>query len=167
MKKKIIALVSFSLLIVSLMGCSEQKSQSSNALPVETVSTQETLGGNTQETSCQYKDGTYEAETEPDHEGYITKGTLTIKEGIITEVDWGIFDSNMNNKPFDEDYEEVFVGNDLYIEQSRSDWTGSRCYSPKLIETQDPKKVDAVTGATWTNIKFIEIMKMALEKAKN
>jgi len=165
MKKKIIVFVSCLLFIISLIGCSKQKSQNS-LLPVEAVSTQTTAGENTPEVSCKYKDGTYEVETEPDNEGYITKGTLTIKEGIITEVDWGLFDSNLDNKPFDENYAEVFVNNKAFFDQSQSDWTGSRGYSSKFIETQDLEKVDAVTGATWTNEKFIEIMKLALKKAE-
>ena len=58
-----------------------------------------------------------------------------------------------------------FAGNDYYTEQSRSDWKGSRTYGHKLIETQDPDGVDAVSGATWTNKKFREIVEMALKEA--
>jgi major membrane immunogen (membrane-anchored lipoprotein) len=112
-----------------------------------------------------YRDGTYKAQTEPDYEGYFTKAEVMVKDGKITSVDWSIYDANRNDKPFDENYEEVFAGNDYYTEQSRSDWKGSRTYGPKLIETQDPDGVDAVSGATWTNNKFKEIVKKALEEA--
>ncbi len=113
-----------------------------------------------------YSDGTYKAQTEPDYEGYFTKAEVIVKDGKITSVDWSIYDANRNDKPFDDKYEEVFAGNDYYIEQSRSDWKGSRTYGPMLIETQDPDEVDAVSGATWTNKKFREIVKKALEEAE-
>jgi major membrane immunogen (membrane-anchored lipoprotein) len=113
-----------------------------------------------------YRDGTYKAQTQPDYEGYFTKAEVTVKDGKIVSVDWSIYDANRNDKPFDEKYEEVFAGNDYYTEQSRSDWKGSRTYGPKLIETQDPDGVDAVSGATWTNKKFREIVKVALEEAE-
>ncbi|HEX2947033.1 MAG TPA: FMN-binding protein [Clostridia bacterium] len=113
-----------------------------------------------------YRDGAYKAQTEPDYEGYFTKAEVTIKDGKITAVDWGIYDSNRNGKPFDEKYEEVFAGNETYMEQSRNDWKGSRTYGPKLIETQDPGEVDAVSGATWTYNKFSEIVNKALNEAE-
>lgn len=127
----------------------------------------EKAGAETAATSeaVMYRDGIYKAQTEPDYEGYFTKAEVTVKDGKITSIVWSIYDANRNDKPFDEKYEEVFAGNDYYIEQSRSDWKGSRTYGPKLIETQDPDEVDAVSGATWTNNKFREIVKKALEEA--
>ncbi len=137
--------------------------QAAEALPEP----EETAGTKTAATAevVMYRDGKYKAQTEPDYEGYFTKAEVTVEDGKITSVDWSIFDANRNDKPFDEKYEEVFAGNDYYMEQSRSDWKGSRTYRPKLIETQDPDEVDAVSGATWTNNKFREIVKKALEEA--
>jgi major membrane immunogen (membrane-anchored lipoprotein) len=71
----------------------------------------------------------------------------------------------LNGRVFDESYEEVFTGNDLYMQQSRDDWTGSRGYSDALIEKQDVEEVDAVSNATWTNRKFKEFVRLTLAQA--
>ena len=145
--------------MVLLIGCSSKTSSDNSSIQTGTADSKAALD--------KYKDGTYEVETKPDYEGYITKAKVTIKKDKITNIEWGIFDANRNNKPFDEKYEEVYIGNENYIQQCREDWKGSRTYSPELIETQDPNKVDAVSGATWTNNKFKEIVAKALESAAN
>lgn len=125
-----------------------------------------TCSGCRNEKESEYKDGTYEAKTDIDGEGFYTEASVTVENGLIAKVDWTIYDSG-NKRPFDETYEEVYVGNDHYIQQSRDDWKGSRKYSSDLIESQDLEEVDAVSGATWTNGKFKEAVGLALEKAKN
>lgn len=113
-----------------------------------------------------YKDGIYEVQTEPDYEKYYTKATVTIEGGKVTSVDWCIYDTNLEDKPFDEEYYHVYDDvSALYVQQAKDDWTGSRGYSDVLIECQDINEVDAVSGATWTNKKFKEIVRMALGKA--
>jgi len=136
--------------------------ESAGGTVIETTAMETTAGTDAKT----YRDGTYKAQTEPDYEGYYTKAEVTVKDGKTTAVDWTIYDANRNDKPFDEKYEVVFTGNEYFTEQSRSDWKGSRTYGPKLIETQDPDEVDAVSGATWTNGKFREIVKKALEEAE-
>lgn len=122
----------------------------------------------TTETADTYKDGVYEVKTEPDYEKYYTEATVTIEGGKIISVDWTIYDGGHEDKPFDEEYYKVMEPyGDLYVQQAKEDWTGSRDYDDSLIETQDVSKVDAVSGATWTNKKFKEIVKLALEQAKN
>lgn len=112
-----------------------------------------------------YQDGSYEVTTAPDYEGYYVKATVVIEDGIITKADWTIYDSNHNDKPFDESYKSVFEGNDYYMQQCIDDWNGSRGYSEDLIETQSPDEVDAVSGATWTCSKFKEGIIAALGQA--
>ncbi len=113
-----------------------------------------------------YKDGTYSVETKPDHEGYFTKAEVHIEKGRITSIDWNIFDTNREDRIFDETYEEVFAGNERYKQQCRDDLKGAKTYSSKLVETQDIDAVDAVTGATWTNLKFKEAAQLALNEAE-
>lgn len=194
MMKRIILIVSCMLLIVAFVGCSK-KANEDNTKATEDVSTEETADVDTEvtpeavaeatpeavaevimaavigDTVGIYKDGTYTVETEkPDAESYITKATVTIKDGKITAVDWTIYDVPRDNKPFDADYKEVFnndsdPNNKKYYQQSIDDWNGSRGYAPQLIETQDVSKVDAVSGATWPYKKFVNIINMALEQA--
>jgi major membrane immunogen (membrane-anchored lipoprotein) len=113
-----------------------------------------------------YRDGVYEIEIAPDYESYYTKAALTIEGGKITAFDWTIYDKGHNDVPFDEEYYKVMEPySALYVQQSKDDWTGSRGYTDALIETQDVTKVDAVSGATWTNRKFKEAVKAALKEA--
>jgi imidazolonepropionase-like amidohydrolase len=113
-----------------------------------------------------YRGGVYEVQDAPDVEGYFCKAKVTIANQKIMGVEWNIFDRNRSNRIFDETYEEVYAGNKLYQQQCQDDLKGTKTYGPKLVETQDLHKVDAVTGATWAHKKFVNIMKSALEKAK-
>lgn len=113
-----------------------------------------------------YADGVYEVQTEPDGEKYYTKATVTIEGGKITAVDWTIYDSAREDTPFDGEYYKILEPfGAVYGQQGKDDWAGSRGYAEALIESQDIDKVDAVSGATWTNRKFKEIVNMALEQA--
>jgi major membrane immunogen (membrane-anchored lipoprotein) len=158
MKKKILLSMLMMFLMTSLIGCGVMMKTNDSNLQNGAISTIEK--------SIKYKDGSYEAKTPIDGEGFYTTAKVTVSGGKISEVDWIIFDNYRGSRPFDASYEKVYVGNEVYIQQSRSDWKGSRNYGQRLIETQDLGKVDVVTGATWTNKKFKEAVGLALEKAK-
>lgn len=114
--------------------------------------------------SVVYKDGTYTVKTGVDAEGFYTKATLVIKKGKIQKVSWSIIDST--NRVFDKNYEAVYTGNQVYIQQCRDEMKGIKIYGPELIKVQDVKKVDAVSKATWSNNKFKEVVSLALARAK-
>ncbi len=101
--------------------------------------------------------GVYIFETEP----YKAVADLEIKGGKITAVQWVIMDT-MRNVPFDSTYGRYMEGNALYVDQCKKDWQGSRGYAPRLIQTQDINRVDAVTGATWTHMLFKKAVQDAL-----
>lgn len=147
MKRNLIISISAVLFMSLSAGCSNKSSNVVNK------------SGN----APKYKDGIYEAQVPADYEGYSCKGKITIKNGEIIKVDWNIYDSN--NRVFDDKYEKVF-NDEQYKQQCRDDYKGEKTYGPKLIETQDITKVDAVSGATWTNNFFKEVMGEALNKAK-
>ncbi len=111
-----------------------------------------------------YKDGTYEYIGKRDGEVYHVEGTMVVEGGNIQSMDWKIVDEN-KDRVFDETYEEVYVYQ-LYIQQCRDNWSGMQGYVPALLQTQDPDKVDAVSGATWAYNKFEEAAKALLEQAK-
>lgn len=116
--------------------------------------------------SAKYKNGVYEVQDKPDGEGYYCKAQVTIANDQIVGVEWNIYDRPRNDRLFDETYEGVFAGNALYQQQCRDDLAGAKTYGATLIKTQDLGKVDAISGATWSNKKFKKIMEMALEQAK-
>ena len=114
--------------------------------------------------NIKYKDGDYEVTTAKDHEGYYCKAKVSIKDNKITNIEWNIYD--LYNKIFDEKYEEVYAGNNFYQQQCRDDLKGAKTYGPKLVEVQNINKVDAISGATWSNRIFKSAIGLALEKAE-
>lgn len=114
--------------------------------------------------NAKYKNGTYEAKTADDYEGYHSEAKVNISGNKIADVQWKIIDSN--GIVFDDKYEKVFAGNPAYQQQARDDYKGAVTYGPKLIETQDMDKVDSISGATWSYKKFKEVVSEALEKSE-
>jgi major membrane immunogen (membrane-anchored lipoprotein) len=113
------------------------------------------------------KDGVYEAQTRKDSEGYFVKGVMCVEKGNIVSLDWEIRDGSRNDKLFDNTYgPEVYEGNPTYQQQCRDNLAGMPSFAPRLIETQDPAKVDAVTGATWAQNEFQFIVAELIKKAK-
>jgi major membrane immunogen (membrane-anchored lipoprotein) len=149
------------LLLIGLMvtsGCANNKKVGDNIKKVDTKVTVETK---TKE--IKYKDGNYEVKTEKDAEGFYCKAKVTIKDKKITNVEWNIYD--FEDRVFDETYEEVYSGEPKYQKQCRNDLKGAITYGPKLMETQDIKKVDSISGATWSNKNFKKAINLALQKA--
>lgn len=60
------------------------------------------------------KDGTYQYKGGNDGEGYHVEGTMVVNNGSIQTMEWKIIDST--GRVFDETYEEVYKGNDTYIQ---------------------------------------------------
>lgn len=99
----------------------------------------------------QWEDGTYTAKTEPDDHGYYGEIELKVADGKIDEVNYA--EKDENGEPKGEDYP--------YPEGPESE----RKYEERLLETQDPEKVEVITGATETWERFKETAKDALEQA--
>jgi major membrane immunogen (membrane-anchored lipoprotein) len=120
-----------------------------------------------QDTLVTYKDGTYVGISRAKYilEPYWGSVRVTLKNGLFTEINFAIRDSNLH-ETFDEKYEKHFEGNPLYIQQSRNDWNGVRTYPKKLSEKQDINKLDAISGATWSYNIFRASVNEALKSAK-
>jgi major membrane immunogen (membrane-anchored lipoprotein) len=113
-----------------------------------------------------YKDGNYTGISRDGYseEDYYGNTSLIIEKGKIITIRFFIRDS-AKHEFFDEKYEKHFVGNDLYIEQCRNDWKGVQSYPDSLLKYQDPDKIDAITGATWSYNIFKASVKEALMQA--
>jgi len=161
MSRKIKVLITNLVLIgmTLISGCASDKNDvnqvNSNGSGVEAA--------DSKKEAIKYKDGEYEINTKTLSEGFTCKAKVTIKNNKIANVDWNIYDSK--NRVFDGTYEDVY-SEALYKQQCRDDFKGSQGYTSKLIEVQDTEKVDAVTGATWTNNIFKNAVDLALEKAR-
>ena len=105
----------FVAVVLCLFSCSSQK--------VENVKQEGNI--------AKFKDGLYRGSLEKDNESYSTHAVVKINNGRVTSVDWKILDNN-RNRYFDSTYEEVYKGNDLYIQQCRDNMIGMKKFGPEL-----------------------------------
>lgn len=112
-----------------------------------------------------YKDGTYTAKSGLDELGGTGVITLTIENGKITKADFrGI---QVTGQPKDSSYGKTIGNlNQEYYNKAQKAVKGAAAYAPKLVETQDVDKVDAVSGATVSHDQFTEAVKKALKQAQ-
>jgi major membrane immunogen (membrane-anchored lipoprotein) len=115
-----------------------------------------------------YRDGFYEGKSRSLYtsEPFWGIAQITVKNGLLSEINFMIRDSTLH-ETFNGNYEKHFEGNDLYIQQCRNDWNGVNTYPKKLSETQNPDKIDAMSGATWSYNIFKASTKQALKNARN
>ena len=111
-----------------------------------------------------YRNGVYSGKSQAHYtnEPYVGNVSIEIKKGTITNVKFSIMDT-ARNEIFNEKYEKHFEGNNLYMQQCRNDWKGVQTYPGILLKTQNIEKVDAVSGATWSNNIFKASVRKALE----
>jgi major membrane immunogen (membrane-anchored lipoprotein) len=143
------------LLLTSLMGSSCRESGKNDVTGVNDGN------GNT----GKYLNGAYEGKTPIDYEGYNALADIRVTNGLISIVDWKIYDNN-SKRYFDETYEEGYTGIPVYIQQCRDNMKGMKAYGPNLIRTQSIDSVETITGATWCYHKFQEVVKITLKNAK-
>ena len=115
----------------------------------------------------QYKDGNYTGTSRANYtdEPYYGHANIIIENGRISKVKFSVRDSSRHEN-FDDKYERYFAGNDEYIEQCRNDWKGIQSYPDSLLKYQELKKIDCITGATWSFNLFKASAQEALSSAK-
>jgi major membrane immunogen (membrane-anchored lipoprotein) len=120
-----------------------------------------------QDTLVKYHDGTYLGQSRATYtnEPYWGNVSIVVEKGIITGVYFSVRDSDLH-ETFDAGYEKHFEGNALYTQQCRNDWKGVQNYPGMLKEKQDLKKIDCITGATWSCNIFKAATEEALKKAR-
>lgn len=119
------------------------------------------LGGCQQNKKLQYKDGVFKAESDRDENGWKSIINIMVEDGQITEVDYDEENSKGEKKSADKDYSKSM--------EDASGISPSDAYEQlekALINTQDPQKIDAVTGATGSSGNFKELAGKALETRK-
>ncbi len=134
------------LCMVSMYGCGDKKKAENS--------------------SVMYKDGTYEAESKPDSFGGKVVVHITIKDSKISEVTMENLDNNGNEKGEDYGKQDGEIKNEGLYKIAQDAVNNTKEYPAKLMETQDIEKVDAIAGATESNVTFKDAVNKALEKAK-
>jgi major membrane immunogen (membrane-anchored lipoprotein) len=119
-----------------------------------------------QDTTVTYANGTYEGLSQHIYkeEPYWGRVKILIRGGKMSFVSFSIRDSALH-EVFDGRYEKHFDTIPEYVLQCRNDWKGVQAYPGKLLEKQDIRKVDAVSGATWSYNIFRAATDSALKKA--
>ena len=114
-----------------------------------------------------YKDGIYSGASRAMYldEPYYGFSKIAIENGKVVEVHFSVRDSSKGIL-FDEKYERFFAGNDEYINQCRNDWKGINAYPDSFLKYQDLKKVDVISGATWSHNLFVSSTQEALSAAE-
>jgi major membrane immunogen (membrane-anchored lipoprotein) len=117
-------------------------------------------------TTGPYIDGDYNGISRAMYsEEYYGNTRITINNGWITRIVFFVRDS-AKHELFDAGYERYFKGNDLYVQQCRNDWKGINSYPDSLMKHQDIRKVDAMSGATWSYNLFKCAVKEAMTNAR-
>lgn len=118
--------------------------------------------------SIQYRDGTYYAESDPDPRGRSSVIEITVRGGRIIAVhydeverdsDGNVTMSKINNYAYAESWRNTRDGN-------VTQFTAFPAYIEQLKQTNDPGRVDVVTGATSSHRGFVEAARAALRGAR-
>lgn len=117
--------------------------------------------------SLNYNDGIYHGNSRSIYvyENFWGKVQLTIKNGIIANVEFLIIDQD-KNEVFSENYERHYAGNYYYMHQCQNEWKGIQTYPQRLLDKQNIGDIDAITGATWSFNIFKDSVAIALREAK-
>lgn len=152
MRRWLLVLMAVSMSVTLLAGCGQK--EGSPVAGQKDIS----LSGN-------YKDGRYTAKSSADDNGAVGEIALVIANGKITKVDYkGI---KKDGKIKDGEYGKTSgkIENQEFYNKAQLAVKAAATYGPKLIETQDLEKIDAVSGATVSYNQFTEAAKKALKQA--
>ena len=110
------------------------------------------------------KDGTYTAESSRDEKLGKSILTLTIKDKKIVDVKFTGYDLFGNEK--NEDYGSLTGKDSADYKKAQVAVKAIQTYPAQLLETQDLKKVDAISGASISYEQFRETAEKILDEAK-
>lgn len=161
----------YALLISSLavfVSCGSSETTETSADNTATEAPADT----TSETEGKYKDGVYTAkDAEPADNGYSDEVTITVENGLITEVVYNSFNTDGTDK-----YSASQPGGtyDMSVAGAQSAWyEQADLLCANLIETQDPNSInldaeghtDSVAGVSITVDGFVTLANQALADA--
>lgn len=173
MKKRIVLFAA--LMLLSLAACGKKENAESKSAERQgtesTAVASKTAESKTAErktpeskTAAGYKDGTYSGEAEVKEVGGTIKLELVVSGGKITSIDMQNLDREGKEKG--EDYGKSEPMNQGLYSIAQNSILGTNNYPSRLIESQDPDQIDAVSGATLSRDAFVQAAKAALDSAK-
>lgn len=164
MKKLLVVIVSLLLVMAFVVGCTPKETPptdqnqpggqnpSGNEEPGTTTPPAGNEGG-----QGSLKDGTFDAEGDPDDRGWKGYISITVAGGEITEVDYDEIDKDGKKKSEDQEYaKNMKNASGVAPEEAYKQLEDS------LIETQKVEEVEVVSGATDSSNMFKELANEAL-----
>ena len=121
----------------------------------------------TAQTIVRYKDGTYKAVSgiKDDWGGY-AEVTITVKDGKITDCEFLSYEKDGTLKGEDYGKTDGVIKNAGLYKIAQDAINKAAKYGPKLVETQQLDKVDAIAGATASYELFENVVGIVLKQAK-
>ena len=126
-------------------------------------------GQSAQETQAavRYKDGVYKAVSGiKDDWGGNAEVTITVKDGKITDCEYLSSETDATMKGEDYGKTDGVIKNAGLYKIAQNAIKNAEKYGPKLVETQQLDKVDAIAGATVSYELFENVVGIALKQAK-
>jgi major membrane immunogen (membrane-anchored lipoprotein) len=110
-------------------------------------------------------DGVFAGRSAEDDTGAYGEATITVEGGKITGCEFVTWQKDGTAKG--EDYGKINgeISNQDYYDKAQLAVEAMKLYARELVDAQDPKAVDAVSGATNSYGQFVEAVNGALEEA--
>ena len=123
--------------------------------------------GQSAQPAVRYKDGTYKAVSGiKDDWGGNAEVTITVKDGKIIDCEFLSYEKDGTLKGEDYGKTDGVIKNAGLYKIAQNAIKNAEKYGPKLVETQQLDKVDAIAGATVSYELFENVVGIALKQAK-
>ena len=143
-----------SVVVLTACGGGSKSTTSSTSSEKTTQAAKSTASG-------ELKDGTYKLVSEADKRGWHVEFTIVVEGGKIKSSDYDNLNKDGKRKSEDEAYEKQMkdkmgTGTAEYF----------KAYNIGLVEKQNPKDVEVVSGATQAHTSFVEYANKLIEAAQ-
>jgi major membrane immunogen (membrane-anchored lipoprotein) len=115
---------------------------------------------------AQYADGVYAGESGEDENGAYGEAELVLRDGRIAACSFVTHQKDGSIKDADYGKSNGEIANRDFYDKAQVAVTAMDAYARSLVEVQDLRAVDAISGATVSHSQFVEAVEAALRKAK-
>ena len=143
-----------SVVILTACGGGSKSTTSSTSSEKTTQAAKSTASG-------ELKDGTYKLVSEADKRGWHVEFTIVVEGGKIKSSDYDNLNKDGKRKSEDEAYEKQ-----MKDKMGTGPAEYFKAYNIGLVEKQNPKDVEVVSGATQAHTSFVEYANKLIEAAQ-
>ena len=143
-----------SVVVLTACGGGSKSTTSSTSSEKTTQAAKSTASG-------ELKDGTYKLVSEADKRGWHVEFTIVVEGGKIKSSDYDNLNKDGKRKSEDEAYEKQ-----MKDKMGTGPAEYFKAYNVGLVEKQNPKDVEVVSGATQAHTSFVEYANKLIEAAQ-